>query len=65
MTRTVKKLNETRYHLDNMVEVCKQKIIALESAKAILLLDHQKNPKNSKNPITETTIRQIILSYPT
>ena len=45
MTRTIRKVNETRYHLDNMVEACKQKIIALESAKAILLLDHQKTQK--------------------
>ena len=37
MTRTVRKLNETRYHSDNEVNACTQIIFALESANAELI----------------------------
>lgn len=29
MTRTIRKPNDTRYHLNNEINVCKQKIITL------------------------------------
>ena len=37
MTHTVKKLNETRYHSDNEVYACRQRIFALESANVELI----------------------------
>ena len=37
MTRTVRKLNDTRYHLDNEVNACKQRIIALKSTNIELI----------------------------
>ena len=62
MTHTVRKLNDTRHHLDGVNEKCKQKMIALESEDKeligqnikllnkyhILLLDHQKTQKQKQ-----------------
>lgn len=62
MTHTVRKLNDTRHHLDSVNEKCKQKMIALESEDKeligqniklpnkyhILLLDHQKTQKQKQ-----------------
>ena len=59
MAQTIRKLNETRYHLDSILQACRQKILALETTKEelirqniilqnkyqILLLDQQK-PQN-------------------
>ena len=62
MARTIRKLNKTRYHLDSILEACRQKILALENAKEelirqniilqnkyqILLVEHQKTQSTHK-----------------
>ena len=44
MTHTVRKLNDTRHHLDGVHEKCKQKMIALESEDKELIGQNIKLP---------------------
>ena len=44
MTHTVRKLNDTRHHLDRVNEKCKQKMIALESEDKELIGQNIKLP---------------------